>query len=210
MAKISRPVVYAAVLGVAAYAVVLLTEPDAPKKKPAIRIAASAAEAPKGFLKEDLTANFARYKGSKNDAFRPKAVSRRSQVVTAKAAVADTRALTPNAGGVWILTGIASVNGVLSALVENAAADQVIFLKAGETWNTLKVTAIEPDAVILVNLQGKKTRISFPLVAEEKPAGRAGPIAPVTSAPAAPSVPQVAPMPVPPLPGLTPGTGVRF
>ena len=212
MAKISRPILYAAVLGAAAYAVLLLTEPDAPKKKPTLPARNAAAEAPKGFSKEDLNAHFARYSGGKNDAFRPRAVSRRSKVVAAKAAdaVKPSPDLPPMAG-VWSLTGITVVNGIPSALMENATADQVVFLKAGEMWNNLRVTAIEPDAVILANTQGKITRIGFPVVVEEKE--KSGATTPLRTPPLAPTlqpVPQVPPMPVPAVPGLTPGTGVRF
>lgn len=176
MAKISRPVIYVAVLGVIAYAAVVLTEPDAPAKKVAPRTAKTTVTAPKGYTEEDLKASFPRYLSKEKDAFKPVVVAKqRSLPGTAPAGGALPGNLAQLAGlekGVWLLTGVTSVNGVRSALVENGSTGESIFLKPGTVWKGLRVAAVESDAVVLVGPQGAKTRLAFAQFADEiKPSG---------------------------------------
>ena len=69
MAKISRPVVYTFVGAVAVYAVVLLTQPDAPAphRRPRHPRAATADAEPS--RDADLAAHFARYHAGKRNPF---------------------------------------------------------------------------------------------------------------------------------------------
>jgi hypothetical protein len=203
VAKISRPIIYVAVLGAVAYAAVVLTEPEKPVTK-AVRRAAPAAEAPKGFAPQDLNASFPRYAARARDAFLPKVVSSPSAVAAAPTGAAPDPA-SSLAAGVWMLTGISSVNGVRTALLENGAAGESVFLKNGDIWNGLRVAAIEPSALVMVSPSGKKTRFGFP--AFEEAAGPA-PI-PALPAPGSPAVPgaapgftPVAPVILPPPPGF--------
>jgi hypothetical protein len=172
VAKISRPIIYIAVLGAVAYAVVLLTEPEAVKKKPTVRTAATGPKAPPGFTAADMTATFARYSspsGTPRDAFAPKIVVAKKETVPSGSAVATG---SPNDAmmGIWVLTGVSAVNGIRSALVENNTTGETIFLKPGDSWSGMKVVGIEPDAVLLVNTKGQQTRLVFAEPGEEKPA----------------------------------------
>ncbi len=148
MAKISRPAVYTAVAAVAVYAVVLLTQPDAPapahKKHPARRARADA----DAFTAADLSAHFARYLGSKRNPFL-------SKLPAAKPP--------PGAGerGEWNLTGINIINGVPNALVENSATGDSVFLKPGDRWRGLRVISIGTDAVAFLNALGQQTHLAF-------------------------------------------------
>lgn len=173
MAKISRPIVYVALLGVVAYTAVVLTEPETAKRKAPRRPAASA-RALEGFTEEDMKARFARYAGAPRDAFLPRVVPSRSGAPGAGALpFADA--------GIWLLTGINVINGVRNALLENGATGETVFVRSGERWNGLLVFRIEPNAVLFVNDKGKMTRIAFLDPDAEKPAG----VAPVLVPPVA-------------------------
>jgi hypothetical protein len=164
VAKVSRPIIYVAVLGAVAYAVVLLTEEKAPPKKPTTRVTASGPKAPVGFTAADMTATFPRYASKDRNAFAPKVVAKK-----AAANAGMTPPLLPPilTTGVWTLTGINTVDGVASALLENSSTGETVFLKQGDIWSGLQVLAIEPEAIVLVNAQGKPTRLVFAQPAEE-------------------------------------------
>lgn len=176
MAKISRPIVYAALLGVVAYTAVVLTEPETAKRK-ATRQPAASARAPEGFTEEDMKARFARYAGAPRDAFLPGVVPSRSGMPGALP-FADA--------GIWLLTGINVTNGVRNALLENGATGEAVFVRAGERWNGLLVFRIEPNAVLFVNDKGKMTRIAFLDPDAEKPAGVAPVLVPPVAGPPTP------------------------
>jgi hypothetical protein len=178
VAKVSRPIIYLAVLGAIGYAAVLLTEPEAPARKAGTtRTTASGPKAPLGFTAADLTASFPRYTGKNRDAFAPKIVARKR---TAEAVAGGmVPPLPPGmATGIWVLTGISSVNGVQSALVENSSTGETVFLKPGDLWSGMVVKGIEPEGVILVNAQGKSTRLVFAQPPEEGGASK-GTVPPV-------------------------------
>jgi hypothetical protein len=174
VAKISRPVLYTAVLGAVAYAVVVLTEPAAPPKKKTVaratRTAATNA-AGDGITPEDLAARFPRYEPKRQkDPFTPRVVV--AHALPATAAPGAASSALPR--GKWVLTGIAAINGAKTALVENGAGDTV-FLKAGDGWNGLRVAAIGQESISLVTADGRRTELGFPTPEEEKPALPAGP-----------------------------------
>jgi hypothetical protein len=185
--KISRPIVYIAVLGVAAYAVVLLTEPEKTTKKTTPRTSRTSSSAPKGFLPEDLKASFPRYAAKGKNAFQPKVVSVKPTVAEANAGMKGPAA--GLASGVWMLTGINTIDGVRSALVENGSTGDTVFLKTGDIWNGMRVASIDTNGMVLVNPLGKRSRFGFPTLEEALPAGvppgatTFSPVAPVILSP---------------------------
>lgn len=196
--KKTSPVVWVLIAGacVAAY---VLTEPDTTpaKKKSTTRLGSSKTAGADGFTPEDLTAKFPRYSGPARDAFQPKVVAK----VAAKAPVKTTPLTLPPPRPVtvtlpamsldaWTLTGINVVNGSRSALLENKTSGESVFLKAGANWNTFKVGAVEPGALVLIGPTGTVKRIGFPEAPPEKVAGAA---------------PADVPAPNVNLPNLTPG-----
>lgn len=178
MAKVSRPIIYLVVVGAIAYAAVVFTEQEPPRKKVAnTRTTASGPKAPPGFTAADMTASFPRYNGKDRDAFAPKIVARKRTAEAIAGGMAPP--LPPGlATGIWILTGISSVDGVQSALVENGSTGETVFLKTGDLWSGMVVKEIEPEGVILVNAQGKSTRLVFAKPPEEESAA-AGSVPPV-------------------------------
>ncbi|MES2463915.1 MAG: hypothetical protein V4671_25375 [Armatimonadota bacterium] len=190
MAKISRPVIYVALLGAVAYAAVVLTEPEKPVAKKVVRRTAAVADAPKGYTPEDLNAAFPRYAARTRDAFLPKVAASARSTAGATPGATKTEPAASLASGVWMLTGITSVNGVRTALLENGSAGESVFLKNGDIWNGLRVAAVEPSALVMVSPSGKRTRFGFPAFEE------------AASAPPLPALPAV---PVPGVPGTAPG-----
>ena len=194
MAKtaISRPVIYAVVAAVVVYAGVVLTEPEPAARRAAARTARTASPAPDGFTEADLTTRFVRYAGRPRDPFSPK-------VVPAKAPPPAPAPPSPPPGGpppgtegsVWTLTGISSINGVRSALIENGSTKESLFLKAGDRWNGLTVVAIEADAVVLRNALGQETRLVFDETVPEPTTGTAAGAAGTGAATAPPAPPTI-------------------
>ena len=193
MPKVSRPVVYTALAALAAYALVLNTQPDTPTARRVVRTTRIVQTAdPNGVLPEDLSARFSRYAGGKRDPFTPGVVLTRPKTVSASAGHAQTG---------WALTGISSVNGVASALIENGATGESVFLQPGDRWNGLRVVSIRSDKVLFLNALGRTDTLTFAQPADEK-TGAAG------AAPRSPSVGlSLPPYPVTPLQVTPPASG---
>ncbi|MDX1931444.1 MAG: hypothetical protein SFU56_02450 [Capsulimonadales bacterium] len=194
MAKVSRPIIYAAVLGAVAYAAVVLTEPAAPAKKKKPRPTATPAAVASGVLPEDLKATFPRYASKRSgNVFRPLVVTARSLGNTGTPPAAKTPAIGATTGN-WVLTGITAIDNVKRALVENSATGDSVFLKSGDRWNGYRVVGVGNVAVRLADGNGRETALLFP----EPP----DPSSPGT--PTAPAPGTVPPAPVV-FPNLTPG-----
>ena len=153
MVKISRPVIFAAVLGVIAYAAMLFTEPKKPVKRAVVRTTPQTAVALPGFTPEDMKAHFPRYLSVPRDAFQPKVIPTKKDTASAGGAqgVAD----------LWVLTGVSTVNNVVNALVECTSTGESVFLKVGDTWKGCQVRAIEPNTVQLVSNEGVPIHLGF-------------------------------------------------
>lgn len=204
MAKKVSPVVYVGAFAVVAYAVFVATDSPAPvttKHKKVIRTASAVAE---GITPEDLTAHFARYTGKRRNAF--------EALVTPPsptAPAASAQAQVPQQEQ-WSLTGISTLNGTTSALVENPATGDTAFLKRGDTWHGLTVTDIRADHVAFVNALGQHTNLGFATTVADAGPKTSGPLPPLGTAPvAAPAsgstpyaLPPLTPTQIQPLPGM--------
>lgn len=199
---------YTALAAVAVYAVVLLTQPDAPapaRKRHPVRRARADADS---FTDADLAAHFARYHGGKRNPF----LSKLPAAKPAAGAGGGER-------GEWTLTGINSINGVPNALVENGTTGDSVFLKPGDRWRGLRVLSIGTDAVAFLNALGQQTHLAFrPLEAVPPgPGGRApgggfrlqglGTVAPLAPMPVGPN--NIRSLPVLPPLGSSPTPGGR-
>jgi hypothetical protein len=150
------------------YTAVTLTEPKAPPRKPAAHSGKKSATAPGRLALEDERAHFARYAGKRRDAFYPVVRPSRSSAFGAGEPLPVNSAGIASAGmnGTWALTGINTVNGVRSALIENNTTHEIQFLHAGDRWNGLRVVSIEADGVEFMNALQQQTRLTF---AEPRP-----------------------------------------
>lgn len=159
MAKISRPVLYTALLGALAYAVVLYTEPDS-KRAPAKPKRTTVATTSKSlFTEEDYKMTFDRYEAEPRNAFKP-VVARLSgnEALLAQRLDGLPTAFTggdPN----WRYTGTATIDGVRVALIENTVTGDGVFLHEGESWKQAILTRIEDEAIVMVGPGGGVRRI---------------------------------------------------
>ncbi|MEO7719613.1 MAG: hypothetical protein ABIY70_25700 [Capsulimonas sp.] len=209
--KISRPVIYSLLAAVVAGAVVFLTEPDAPVKHTKPRRTNVTVQVADGVTEADLNAHFARYTGGKRDSFAP-AVTPVKPAAAVKPTPKPIKVASDK--GTWELTGVNTIDGAASAVVENRASGDVAFLKTGDTWHGLHVVQIAPESLVLENEIGQKTRLAFKTEEPDTPSALAA-SANVPGAPPLPfgqqgAQPQLVPMPIQPLPGLTPGTAPGF
>ncbi len=164
--KISRPVVYSLVGAVAVYAVVLLTQPDAPAPHRRVHTARRATADADVVTAAELSAHFARYHAGKRNPFLSKLPPAKAQ---AKAVPVAGRSQ-------WTLTGINIINGVPNALVEDSATGDSVFLRPGDRWRGLRVLSIGTDAVAFLNALGQQTHLAFrPLEAALPAPGARGP-----------------------------------
>jgi hypothetical protein len=189
---VSKPVVITFGLSVVIYVVYLVAGPQAPVSTPGHRVATAktAAVDETGITPEDLKAHFPRVTAGARDPFEPRTTD------TSDASSVGTR-------GQWALTGIDSINGVTSALVENGTTGDSAFLRPGDHWHGLTVVSIAPEAVVFENELGQQTKLAFPIMADTAADGRGG-NPPVNPAPVGGSG---SGFQVVPLPGLAaPGT----
>ncbi len=201
MAKISRPIVYSVVGAAVVYAIVVLTQPDAPVAKHKVHITSHAHTSADAFTDEDLNAHFTRYAVSARNPFLPALVLGKD--------VVKPKAVAPATPGGWALTGINVINGVPNALLENGKTSDSVFLQPGDRWQGLRVLGIGADAVTFVNALGQQTHLGFRAEKEIKPDG-AGPNGSPFHLP--PGVGPLPPMPVGPgnmMPGQMPPMGGR-
>ena len=129
--------------------------------------AAQAAD-PNGLLPADLKAHFPRYAGGTRDPFAP-------GVVIAHALPKPAAAPAGRAQTGWALTGINSVNGVASALIENSATGESVFLQPGDQWNGLRVVSIKSDRVLFRNALGHEDTLTFAPASRSTRRAPAGP-----------------------------------
>ena len=162
MAKISRPVVYSLVGAVVVYAIFFLTQPDAPVTKRRVHMTRVVHAGADAFTQEDLTAHFARYPIGKRNPFLP--------ALLLGKAVANAHTASGGPGG-WTLTGINIINGVPNALIENASANDSVFLKPGDGWKGLRVVSIGSDSIVFVNALGQQTHLSFQVTEKDTEKG---------------------------------------
>jgi len=99
----------------------------------------------------DLTAHFNRYPGGSRNPFMP--------VIVSAAALA---AGSGKSASTWALTGINTIDGVTTALVENSVTGESEFLKVGDHWNGLTVASVGSDSATFIDPYGKVTQLSFP------------------------------------------------
>ena len=135
---------------------------------------------------DDTSVHFGPYIGSSRDPFIPG--------VSMNSGPSGSSGI--GAAGKWQLTGIDTVNGVTSALVENSSTQESEYLKVGDSWNGLKVVSIGDDVVNFVNAIGLPTQLGF-AVPQDPNARLAG-----GSDANTPSINQITP-----LPPLSPGAG---
>lgn len=146
--KVSRPVVYLGLIAVAVAAFLLTEEEPARKSTTKPKTVASKPGDRSAFTVEDYKATFEPVSGPVKNSFQP---------LVLRYGGLDAGLLTPNvvplefAGGEpnWALTGIAYVDGVPTALIENSSTGEGFFVKHGDQFKASTVVRITPNSVVL-------------------------------------------------------------
>ncbi|MCH7945411.1 MAG: hypothetical protein IIC73_05270 [Armatimonadetes bacterium] len=161
MAKVSRPLVYGAVLVVAVAAFVMTTpknaeDGDGPGPR---RGARSTAGPPTGIFDYDYDAKFEPLNESPENAFMPLVARTRR----------NSGGIEPNefppafAGGEsgWFYTGTVIIDDVPSALVENELTGDGMFLKVGENLKRTMISEITPTYIVVTGTTGRSLRLDL-------------------------------------------------
>lgn len=182
MAKVSRPIVYTAVLGAIAYGVVVLTEPDTPTRPTRPQAAATSratARTSDLIQQEDFNARFPRLLGAPRSSFRPLVVRSGGTNPLATARLDAVPAAFAGGDANWRYTGNASIDGVTVALLENDVTGDGVFLRVGEAWKRCVLTAVEQEAIVLTGPGGAVRRVRLGIPEFEDPAAGSFNVAPL-------------------------------
>lgn len=217
MAQIVRPIGYGAMALAAAGLVWWSNQSDSTvstiAKPPAPRSTSHPVQS--DFLAADYTARFKKPKGKLRNLFlplvenKPAATSPTGGTKDLDSVPADFASGEAN----WKFTGVAEINGVRSALLENQDKHRGSFVKEGDHWKSSRLERITGESISLVDAKGQHT-VVMRFVPEKQssqspsggsPAPNQGPNQPVTPVFRGPIGPRNLIMsPVPPRP---PGAG---
>lgn len=147
-------VVVMSAIGLIAFAMTGSEPPAKPKTSVKKQVSPKAAKG-QSWDERDLAAKFVPVNLPERNAFKP-VVARRQGALSGDL-LKDPGMLPPDfAGGEasWVFTGVAEVDGVKTALLENKSSGEGIFLAVGEVWRTVRVASISDDRMTLISLEG--------------------------------------------------------
>ncbi len=150
MAKISRPMLYGGLVVVAVAAFLLTGEKPAAPRTEKTKTKAAITKKTSLFTQEDYDASFDSVNETAKNAFQPLVKRERALTGTSPAALALGD---PN----WIYTGMAEVDGVSMALMENTVTQEGAFVKLGERWQGATVRRITPESITFDSPRGSQT-----------------------------------------------------
>ena len=159
MAKISRPVLYLAIIGIGAAAYIVMN-PDTPAKtstKPKTHARITTANSQ--FLPVDYSTTFDAQVPLARNAFKPLVERRSSALLNALAAGGAIPPELTGGDANWVCTGSAEVDGIKQALLENKNSGDAVFVKQGDHWKNAVVSQVLDEAVVLVGDDGEPRTI---------------------------------------------------
>jgi hypothetical protein len=158
MAKLSRTVVYGSLTVVVAASMIFLSGGDAPAKPKSKTATSKAAAKAKEtvFTEEDykaVSADYGQVTAVSRNVFQPLVARSGARGAGASGPSGIPTELTLGEQN-WVYTGMAEVDTVPSALIENTVTQDGVFLKQGERWKQAVVFQITPDELTLVGPDG--------------------------------------------------------
>lgn len=177
--KISRPMLYGTLAIVAVVAWVMSSPEDvaAPAKPKAANKSSSSAKT-ELFTKADREAAFVPVNAATPNAFKPivaRTTGPSAGLLEPNAIPADFAGGDPN----WIYSGMATVDGVGFALVENTATSDGEFIKVNENWRRSRVLKLTPESLTLENERGVVRTVRIKTKEDELPPLPGGGLEPV-------------------------------
>jgi hypothetical protein len=169
MAKPSRTVIYGLLTVVVAASFIFLSGGDAPAKaagkKTSVKNSSKAKESL--FTKEDYSAKFQPVTTIARNVFQP-LIARSDMGGGGAAGPTGVPSELTMGEQNWVYTGMAEVDSVPTALLENTSTQDGVFLKHGERWKQATVFQITPNELILVGPDGMHHSVK--VLGSEEPA----------------------------------------
>ena len=157
---------------------------SAPIRKTKKVVASQTKKATDEFLPIDYKAKFSAYTEPAKDAFKP-LIIRSSDAGKGVGAVPNGGIPITYTGGEpnWNYTGVAVINGIPNALLDNSGTGEGVFLKAGDHWKTSSVLTVTQDSVVLQDREGvaKQIRLAEIVNKEDENGNENGPLKPPLS-----------------------------
>lgn len=159
MTKVSKPTIYMLVLLVAVAVWFFATGDTSTKSKSSTVKSKKVVKKEKDtdFTEEDFSAKFASLTSMPKNVFAP-LVARSKGLRGSSAAIDQGPMMVPPeltlGQATWIYTGMAEVDSVPTALVENTETQEGVFLKRGEKWKLATVYKISEDELVLSGPDG--------------------------------------------------------
>jgi len=163
--KISRPVLYTALAGIAVAAFVLNQEEPAKvaAKVKSKKSTTSTVKDKYGFDEWDRkvkSTDFPQVTITAKNAFQPEVIRTKgaAEVAIAPDAVpAELASGDPN----WFYTGNAELDGKPTALLDNRVTMESEFVSQGQKWKRCTIVKIEPQALVLAGPSGRKVKLTL-------------------------------------------------
>lgn len=150
MAKISKPVLYLAIVAAGA-AIYVLTSPNPPiAHTPPPTLHAKNNLGNGLFTDADYTTKFTEGVLVSRDGFKPLVVRKSNVLAAALAAAGGIPSELAGGDPNWVCTGVSEVDGQRQALLENKVTGDGTFVKQGDKWKTSVVSQVLEDGVVLV------------------------------------------------------------
>lgn len=192
MAKVSKPTMYLLVLTVAVAIWFFTTDSSSTKSKSSAYKTKKVVKKDKetDLTDEDYKAKFASITTPARNIFAP-LVSRSKGLRGSSGSIDQGPMMIPPeltlGQATWTYTGMAEVDGVPTALVENSETQEGVFLKRGEKWKLATIYSISEDALVLSGPDGVRhtVKVSGSESAEPavQPANNAGGFQPLRISP---------------------------
>ncbi|MFY9233864.1 MAG: hypothetical protein WAO58_05310 [Fimbriimonadaceae bacterium] len=161
--KISRPILFL-LLGTLVLAYILVSGDSAPSSASRVKPKAKKKASAQGvtWSEEDYEVNkdgqrFKLVNEPLRNAFKPLVTRRQNNLSTGPGGILLGIAGTPG----WVYTGMAEVDGIPQALLENSITQDGVFLKQGEKWNGAVVHQIKPDELVFMDKTGVLQRVAL-------------------------------------------------
>lgn len=157
--KISRPVLCLALAATCVIAYLVATAPQQvvrnTRARPTVHVDVTSGP----FTPDDYKASFPGFVAVSRNSFKPLVVRKNTTLISALAAAGGVPTDFTGGDGNWVCTGVAEVDGVRQALLENRSSGEGVFLRQGDRWKKTVVSQVMEDAVVLVGPGGQPRTI---------------------------------------------------
>ena len=161
MAKISKPVLYLAIVAAGA-AIYVVTSPNSPEAHTATPKTLHKNGPTNGLYTDaDMKAKFPEPVLVSRDAFKPGVARKSNALATMLAAAGGVPADLADGDPNWVCTGVSEVDGVRQALLENKVTNDGDFVKQGDKWKSAVISQVLDDGLVMVGNDSEPKTINI-------------------------------------------------